>query len=117
VAVNVRTKAAEVRREPLGDHRLDAARDVYGERALGRVVVERRARRDEAGNIGNMNPGSELVPFRPKAESVVEVLGLLRVDREGDQVADVYSLGLDTLRFFRKRRGLAAHAFMPKKAF
>jgi hypothetical protein len=79
-------------------------------------LVQRRARRDEAGDIGDVDPGSEPVPLRPEAERVVEVLGFLGVDCEGNELAKVDSLGLDTLRLLRKSRRFASDPLMPEQA-
>ena len=110
-------KAAEVRGERVREHRLHAARYVHGEGALGRIPVERGSGRDVRRNIRDVHPGPDAVPLGAERERVVVILGSLGVDREGDEVAQVDTIGLVVARLLRKRRRGSADSLVPEEAF
>jgi hypothetical protein len=116
-AVLVGSQAAEVVGELVRQHRLDPPGHVDGEGALGGVVVEGRPSRDVRGDVGDVHPGAGAAALlAPEAERVVEVLGLLRVDREGVEPPQVDPVGLIVRRERRKRRMGVAHALVPEQA-
>jgi hypothetical protein len=63
-----------------------------------------------------VHPGAHALAFGAEAKRVVEVLGLLRVDREGDQIAKVDTRRLELRRLVRQGRRLAARPFLPEEA-
>ena len=84
-AVGVRPQRAELLRELRRQHRRDETWHVDGERPLLRAAVERRAGRHEIRDVGDVHVGAVL----GDRERVVEVLGGLRVDGEGELIAQV----------------------------
>ena len=115
--LDVRAQAAGVVREILRQHGLHTTRDVDGEAALGRIVVERRAGRDVRRHVGDVHPGADAVLVAPQAERVVEVLRLVGIDREREEVAEVDAVGLVVGRRRRHGRVRPAHAQVPEEAF
>ena len=115
-AVLVGAQAAEVGREQLRKHRLDPARHVRGEGAVGRVLVEGRAGRDVGAHVGDVDPGANALPLAAEAQGVVEVLRLVGVDREREEVAQVGSVRLDLFGRRRNRRVRASHPLVPEQS-
>ena len=73
-AVDVRAQAAQVVGELVRQHRRDPAGDVGRERTPGGTAVERRARRDEVRDVGDVHPRAQAVRLLAHRERVVEVL-------------------------------------------
>jgi hypothetical protein len=113
----MRTKAAEIGRELLWEHRLHTAGDVDGAGALRGVVVERRAGGDVGGHVGDVDPRAHAVGLAAHAEGVVEVLRLLWVDREREEPAEVDAIRFALRWVVRKRRVLPAQALVPEQPF
>ncbi len=84
-AVHLRHQRAQVVREFLRQHRQHAAREVDGRRALARFPVEGHARADVVADIrdGDDEPVAGAARFRE--HRVVEVPGVLAVDRHERQ--------------------------------
>ena len=115
-AVLVGAQAAEVGREQLRKHRLDPARHVRGEGAVGRVLVEGRAGRDIGAHVGDVDPGANALPLAAEAQGVVEVFRLVGVDREREEVAQVGSVRLDLFGRRRNRCVRASHPLVPEQS-
>ena len=98
-AVHVRAKRAEVVGELVRQHRRDGTGHVGRERPARGAVVERRARADEPGDVGDVHPRADSVGFAPERERVVEVLRGIGIDGVGRQVAQV-----DAVRILGRRR-------------
>ena len=84
-AVGVRPQRAQLLRELRREHRRDETRHVDRERPLLGATVERRSGRHEVRDVGDVHIRAVL----RDRECVVEVLGGLRVDGEGELVAQV----------------------------
>ena len=82
-----RPQAAEVVGEPLGEHRERRVGEINARPPGQGLGVEGRAGLDIMGNVGDMDP-EEIMPVvqEPDAYGVVEILGLLSVDRDGQPV-------------------------------
>src|SRR6478735_2094200 len=98
--VLMRSQRAEVVGEVVRQHRRDLARHVRREGAARRALVERRSRRHEERDVRDVHPRADAVVLAPKRERVVEVLRGVRIDRVGQQVAQV-----DPVRDLRFRIG------------
>jgi hypothetical protein len=116
-AVAMRTEAAEVGREPLGQHRLDTPRDVGRERAIAGVAVKRRSGRHVARDVRDVHPDAYAVALAAEAERVVEVLRVFGVDREGEEIAEIDAARVAAARLLRERRRPPPYALVPQKAF
>ena len=79
------SEAAEVGREPLGQHRIDAARQVHRGRPPGGLTVDRAPLGHERGHIGDVHEDALAVD----REGVVVVAGVGRVDRERQHAPQV----------------------------
>jgi hypothetical protein len=85
----VGTQRAVVVRELVREHRRHEPGYVGGQGALGRAAVERRTRRYEPRNVGDVHPAPDAVRLSPERQRVVEVLRGLRIDRDRGQIAQV----------------------------
>jgi hypothetical protein len=94
---------------------LDASGDIRRESSFTRVPVERRARGHVRGNIRDVHPRADPITLLPEAERVVEVLGLVWIDREGEELAEVGAIGLELAGRSRHRRVRPADAFLPEE--
>ena len=89
------------------------------ERPLGGAPIERRAGRHEVRDVGDVHPRRAARPPRADRDRVVEVLRRVRVDREGEQVAQVDALRLEppgsgsVVRLERRRARPRARAGPP----
>ena len=83
-------QAAEVVRELLGEHRQGQVGEIDARSPLERLALEGASRSDVMRDIGDVDT-KEPAPGRkpPDADGVVEVLGLLPVDRHGGPIAEV----------------------------
>ena len=82
-----RPQTAEVVGEPLGEHGQGRIGEVDARRPGQGLVVEGRSGLDVVGDVGDMDPEEVMaVVQEPDAHGVVEVLGLLPVDGDGQPV-------------------------------
>ena len=84
-AVAARGEAAEVCREPFGQHRVHAARQVHRGRPAGGLTVDRAALGHERGHIGDVHEHAVAVD----RQGIVVVAGVGRVDREREHAPQV----------------------------
>ena len=87
--VDVRPQAAKVGGQPLGEHRLDHARQVHRASAQRRLGVQRRAGRHPRRHVGDVDEQPEPLVLALDADRVVEVPRIGRIDREAHPVAEV----------------------------
>ena len=85
----MRPERAEVVGELVRQHGRDEAGDVSRERSSRRAVVERRSRRNEVRDVGDVHPCADPVRLAAERQRVVEVLRGVGVDRERREVAEV----------------------------
>jgi hypothetical protein len=64
-----------------------------------------------------MDPRADSVALDADAERIVEVFGVVRVDREREQVTQVDALGLGPAGLVGKRGRRAANSFLPQQSF
>ena len=90
----VGAQRAELVREAFGEHRDGAVHEVDRGAALDGLVVDDRMGLDVVGDVGDMDADfpDAVLDFTHR-ESVVEVLGVGRVDGEGRHLAEVAALG------------------------
>ncbi len=96
-AVDAFAQRAEVVGDALGQHRHDAVGEIDRVAALQRLAVERRARADIGGDVGDGDgdddaAGVLLVGVGLGVDGVVMVLGVGRVDGDQRQVAEVLAV-------------------------
>ena len=75
----------------LGQHRLDRAGHVDARGAPGGLAVERAAGTQVGGHVGDVHPEPDAAVLAPGGDRVVEVLGVVGVDREGGQRREVHA--------------------------
>ncbi len=94
-AVGAGAQAAEVRREPLGQHRHDRAGDVDRVAAPRRLAVQGAPGGHEARDVGDVDPeAGRAAGLGRDRDRVVVVLGALGVDRDDALVAQVAAAGV-----------------------
>jgi hypothetical protein len=64
-----------------------------------------------------MDPRAESVSLDAGAERVIEILGVVRVDREREQVTQVDALGLELAGLVGMRGRRAANSLLPQQSF
>ena len=93
-AVLARLERAQIVGDALRQHRHDAVGEVDGVAAQQRLAVERRARRDVMGDVGDGDVDDEAagilgVGVGPRKDRVVVVLGVDRIDGDERHLAPV----------------------------
>ena len=75
----------------LRQHRLHRARHVHARAAAERLALEPSTRPDVGGHVGDVHPEPHAAVLAAGRDGVVEVLGVVWVDRERGQVAQVHA--------------------------
>ena len=78
-------------RQHLGQHRLDRTGHVDTGAAPGRLALQPSAGAQVRGHVGDVYPEPDAAVLADGGDGVVEVLGVVRVDRERGQVAQVHA--------------------------
>ena len=95
--VDALAQRAEIIRDPFGQHRHDAVREIDGVAALQRLAIQRRFRPDVIGDVGDCHRHDHAIGIVGRSiqlgkDGVVMVLGIMRVDGDQRQVAPVFPM-------------------------
>ena len=109
-AIDVGLERADPVRQRLRQHRHDETGEVHRRRAPGRFLVQRRAGAHVIRHVGDGHHQAETLAVGFAVDGVVEVPGILAVDRDQRQHADIDALrGRHRIHVDRHRRGFVEH--------
>ena len=108
LAVHVRTQRADVVRELLGQHRVNATGQVRGAPAALGLAVHGPTGRHEAADVGDVHPQADALTLALHGDGIVVVLRSLGVDGDDPLVAHVTAVGVDFGGGAHRRVGLVA---------
>jgi hypothetical protein len=90
-AIHLRHQRADAVRQGLRQHRHHETGEVHRGRTQLRFVVQRRAGADVVRDVGDRDHKAEAVAVRLAVHRVIEILGVLAVDRHQRQCAQIHA--------------------------